>query len=601
MALNHAAGLSVPQQVLLALKPRKLSAKREENAMLAITGLFHRLPELSLFVTILVGTMIGRLRIKGFSFGSVVGSLLAGIAIGIFAKPEFPDLLRWTFFYLFLFSIGYSVGPRFFGSLRKEAIPQIVLAVTMAMTGLVTAVGVAVILKFDEGISVGLLSGSLTQSAALGTGLNAIAALPVSHEIKSQLSGNAPLANAITYVFGDVGLILFISVFGPMLMRANLRAEAKVLEAQLSGGGAAPGSLLAGQRFTFRGYRVENSAIAGISVDELESKYAAGHLSVQRLKRGNTLVPLSPEVRIQLDDMLVVAAKRRALANAEREIGPEFDDLETLAIPMKFVTAVVTNRSAVGKTLGEMAADQQLARGVYLESLKRGEEEIPRDNGVTVERGDVMRLVGSPQDVERAGKWLGYIEADLTKTDLTFLAAGIACGILVGLLTLDIKGVPLGLGTGGSILVVGLVAGWARSHYPVFGSIPEAAQRLLADVGLIVFIAIVGLSAGPHAVQAYLQRGGGFFASIFLGGMVVTTLPPLIGMIMGRWIFRMNPLMLLAGISGGQTCTPAVNALREASGSNICTLGYTVPYAIASILLTTWGPVVVVIMHTLRS
>lgn len=212
-----------------------------------------------------------------------------------------------------------------------------------------------------------------------------------------------------------------------------------------------------------------------------------------------------------------------------------------------------------------------------------------------------MRLLGSPQDVERAGKWLGYIEADLTKTDLTFVAAGIACGILLGLLTLNINGVPLGLGTAGSILVVGLVAGWARSHYPVFGSIPEAAQRVLADVGLIVFIAIVGLGAGPHAVQAYMERGGGFFTSIFLGGMVVTTVPPLVGMVMGRWIFKMNPLMVLAGVTGAQTCTPALNALREASGSNIGALGYTVPYAIGNILLTILGPVMVAIMHSLRS
>jgi putative transport protein len=569
--------------------------------MQGITGLFHRLPELSLFVTILAGTMIGRLRIKGFSLGPVVGSLVAGIAIGIFAKPEFPQLLRWTFFYLFLFSIGYSVGPRFFGSLRKEAIPQIVLAITMAVTGLATAVAVAVLFRFDEGISVGMLSGSLTQSGALGTGLSAIASLPVSDEIKSQLSGNAPLADAITYVFGVLGLTLFVSVFGPMLMRANLKAEAKKLEALVEGGRAAAGSLLTGQRFTFRGYRVANSSIAGISVAELETKYAAGHLSIQRLKRGDALIALTPEVRIEPDDVLVVAAKRGVLANAEREIGPEFDDLETLAVPMKFVTAVVTNRSAVGKTLGEMAADQRLVRGVYLESLKRGEEEMPRDIGVKVERGDVMRIVGSPQDVERAGKWLGYVEADLTKTDLTFVAAGIACGILAGLLALNVNGVPVGLGTAGSILVVGLVAGWARSHYPVFGSIPEPAQRLLADVGLIVFVAIAGLSAGPHAAQAYLERGGGFFASIFFSGMLVTILPPLIGMIMGRWIFRMNPVMVLAGVSGAQTCTPALNALREASGSNIGALGYTVPYAIGNILLTIWGPVMVAIIHTLRS
>jgi putative transport protein len=248
-----------------------------------------------------------------------------------------------------------------------------------------------------------------------------------------------------------------------------------------------------------------------------------------------------------------------------------------------------------------MAAERQIARGVYLESLKRGEEEMPHDMGVIVERGDVMRLVGSPQDVARIGKWLGYVEADLAKTDLTFVAAGITCGILLGLLSLKVNGVPLGLGTAGSILVIGLVAGWARSHYPVFGSIPEPAQRVLADIGLTVFIAIVGLTAGPHAVQAYLERGGGFFASIFLGGIVVTIVPSAVAMVAGRWIFRMNPLMVLAGVTGAQTCMPGLNALREASGSNIGALGYTVPYAIGNILLTISGPVMVAIMHSLRT
>jgi putative transport protein len=577
------------------------SVLQRRKRMQEVVALFHRFPELSLFVTIFIGTLIGRLHVKGFGLGSVVGSLLAGIGIGVFAKPEYPQLLRWTFFYLFLFSVGFSVGPRFFGGLRKKAIPQIVMAITLALTGLLTTVTVAYVLGFDEGISVGLLSGSLTQSAALGTGLNAIATLPVSDEIKSQLSANAPLGDAITYGFGDLWLILLINVVGPLLMRANLRAEAKALEAQLSGGEETTSPLLAGYRFAFRGYRVENGSIVGIGIGELEDRYAAGRLSVQRLKRNGTLINVTPKARLQAGDQLVIAAQRSVLANAEREIGPEFDDFETLAVPMKTMTVVVTNRSAAGKTLGEMAADRQIARGVYLESLKRGEEEMPHDAGVIVERGDVMRLVGSPQDVERIGKWLGHVEADLARTDLTFIAAGIACGIILGMLHLSINDVPLGLGTAGSILVIGLVAGWARSRYPVFGSVPEAAHRVLADIGLTVFIAIVGLTAGPHAVQAYVQRGGGFFASIFLGGMVVTMVPSLAALVMGRWIFRMNPLMVLAGVTGAQTCMPGLNALREASGSNIGALGYTVPYAIGNILLTVSGPVVVAIMHFLRS
>jgi putative transport protein len=386
-----------------------------------------------------------------------------------------------------------------------------------------------------------------------------------------------------------------------MLMHANLKAEAKVLEAQLSGGGESTSSLFGGLSFAFRGYRIENTSLAGVGVAELENRYAAGRLSVQRLKRDGALIDITPETRLQVGDELVTVARRSVLVNAEREIGPEFDDSETLAVPMKTITVVVTNRSAVGTTLGELAASRQIARGVYLESLTRCAEEMPHDVGVIIERGDVLKLVGSPQDVNRTGKWLGYMEADLTKTDLAFIAGGIACGILLGLVILNINGMPLGLGTAGSILVVGLVAGWARSHYPVFGAIPEASQRVLADIGLTVFIAIVGLSAGPHAVDAYVRGGGRFFASIFLGGMVVTIIPSLVALVLGRWIFRINPLMVLASVTGAQTCMPALNALREASDSNVGVLGYTVPYAIGNILLTISGPVVVAIMHSLRS
>jgi putative transport protein len=192
------------------------------------------------------------------------------------------------------------------------------------------------------------------------------------------------------------------------------------------------------------------------------------------------------------------------------------------------------------------------------------------------------------------------MERDLSRTDLTFLAGGICLGMLLGLLKINVAGMVLGLGTAGTLLVIGLVGGWARSRYPVFGAIPEPAQRLLMDVGLIVFIAVVGLHAGPHAVEAYRSGGGAFFASIFVAGMIVTIVPLGVGASVARFVFKMSPLMVLGGLAGAQTCTPGLTALREASGSNVGSLAYTVPYAIGNILLTIWGPVVVAIVHAMR-
>ena len=566
--------------------------------MQQLAAFLHEFPALCLFLSIVLGHIIGRFHFKAVGFGAVVGTLLAGIVVGILAKPELPDLLRWVFFYLFLFSIGYSVGPQFFGSLKKEALPQIVLSLVVAFTGLATVIAVVAAFGFNEGIAVGLLSGGMTQSAALGTGLSAIAELPISDELKTKLIADAPLADAITYGFGDLGLILFLTWLGPKIMRADLKSEARALEKTLSGGKG--GQLFAAALYGMRGYLVESQQVVGMSIEALDHRFAGGRLSVQRVQRGDEILKLNPALSLEHGDRIVVSAGRAALVDAERAIGREIDDPDLLSIPVVTVAAVVTNRQVNGKTLRELGQDPK-ARGVYLESISRGTEPIPREPGTVLERGDILRIVGAPDDVARAAKLIGFVERDLAATDLAFLAGGICLGMLLGLLKINAAGIVLGLGTAGSILVVGLVAGWARSRYPVFGSIPEPAQRLLMDIGLIVFIAIVGMHAGPHAVEAYYTSGGAYFASIFLAGMVVTIVPLAAGTLAARYLLKMSPLMTLGGLAGAQTCTPGLNALREASDSNVGSLAYTVPYAIGNILLTVWGPVIVAIVHAMRA
>jgi putative transport protein len=567
--------------------------------MTRLGAFLHDLPALCLFLSILLGGFIGRFHFKGVGFGSVVGTLLAGMCVGILAKPELPDLLRWVFFYLFLFAIGYSVGPQFFGSLKKDAVPQIVLALVVAVSGVAAVVAVTAVFGFNEGLAVGLLSGGMTQSAALGTGLSAIAELPVPDAAKSALMADAPLGDAITYGFGDLGLILFLTWLGPRIMRADLRRDAKAFEQQLSGG-QDRGPLFSAAHYSLRAYRIESAEAAASSLAALQDRFAAERLSVHRVQRDGELLPLDPTLALKPGDRVVVSARRGAFLRAERDIGPEIDDPALLSVPMKTVAVVVTSAYANGTTLGALAQDAQ-ARGVYVESLQRCTELIPREPWTILQRGDILRIIGAPDNVERAAKRIGYVERDLSATDVTFLVGGICAGILLGLLKLDLGGVLLGLGTSGSILVIGLVAGWARSRYPVLGTIPEPAQRLLMDVGLIVFIAVIGLHAGPHAVEAYRKSGGSFFASILVAGMIVTIVPLAVGAIVARRWLGMSPLMTLGGLAGAQTCMPGLNALREASGSNVVSLAYTVPYAIGNILLTVAGPVVVAIVHAMRT
>jgi putative transport protein len=563
-----------------------------------LASFLHGFPALCLFLSILLGTIIGRFHVKGVGFGSVVGTLIAGMGIGIAAKPELPELLRWTFFYLFLFSIGYSTGPQFFGSLKKEALPQIALSVIVAVAGLATVIGVTLAFGFDEGLAVGLLSGGMTQSAALGTGLSAIAELPISQESKAVLMANAPLADAITYGFGDLGLILFLTWLGPKLLHADLKSEAQALERKLSGGREG-GQLFSGAHYSVRAHVVENPQVVASSLAALEARYANARLSVHRVQRGDALLELNPELTFEAGDRVVVSAHRGAFLTAERDIGREVDDSALLSVPLTSAAVVVTSRDVHGMTLGKLALDQT-TRGVYLESVRRGTELMPRETWTVLQRGDILHIVGAPDGLERVAGRVGFVERDLSATDLTFLAGGICAGMLLGLLKISAGEIGLGLGTAGSILVVGLAAGWARSRYPVFGAIPEAAQRLLMDIGLIVFIAVVGLQAGPHAVEAYRASGGSYFASIFIAGAIVTIVPLGVGAFCARYVLKMSPLMILGGLAGAQTCTPGLNALREASGSNVGTLAYTVPYAIGNILLTVWGAIVVAIVHAMR-
>src|SRR4051794_722595 len=315
-----------------------------------VAAFLHGFPALCLFLSILLGTFIGRFHFKGVGFGAVVGSLIAGIGIGILAKPELPDLLRWAFFYLFLFSIGYSVGPQFFGSLKKEALPQIALAVIVALTGLATVVAVTAAFDFDEGLAVGLLSGAMTQSAALGTGLSAIAELPIPDEAKAKLIANAPLADAITYGFGDLGLILFLTWLGPKMMRADLRSEAKALEKTLSAA-QTDAQLFSAAHYSMRAYLVENAGVAASSLAGFENRYADARLSVQRVHRGADELALNPALTLQAGDRLVVSARRGAFVNAERDIGPEIDDPALLSVPLTTATVVVTSGEVNGRTI----------------------------------------------------------------------------------------------------------------------------------------------------------------------------------------------------------------------------------------------------------
>jgi putative transport protein len=547
--------------------------------------------ELAIFVTLAIGFLIGRIKFGSFSLGTVVGTLLAGVLIGQL-DIKVPAVVKNVFFDLFLFTTGYKVGPQFFRGLKKDALPQLAVTVVLCVTCLLSAFFAAKILGYDVGTTAGMLAGAFTESTVIGTAGDAINRLSISAQEKNTLINNIPVAYAVTYLVGTAFIVWFIPNIGPKLMRINLKEEGKKLQAKISGSEEPePGVQSAYQTFGIRAYRVTNEKLINKTVAELEAMPKDVRVFISRIRHEGTIIDPEPGTVIHRGDVIAVITRTELLMERGIEIGTEVNDKALIDFPQEVLNVVITNKAWAGKTLKELAAFE-FARGVFLKKLVRAGEEIPFTAETRLDRGDLMTLVGAKHHVERAAKELGYADRPAITTDMIFVGLGIFFGGLVGLLTVTIGGLPITLTASGGALIMGLVFGYLRSVRPTFGRIPEPAMWIFDTVGLTTFMAVVGLSAGPSFI-AGIQKSG---PSLIVVGLIVAALPHITSILFGRYILKMNPLILLGACSGAGTITAALRAVQEEAQSKLPALGYTVPYAIGNILLTAWGPVIVAMM-----
>ncbi|HPJ73058.1 MAG TPA: aspartate-alanine antiporter, partial [bacterium] len=222
-------------------------------------------------------------------------------------------------------------------------------------------------------------------------------------------------------------------------------------------------------------------------------------------------------------------------------------------------------------------------------SITRQGHELPLGPNLKLYRGDVIDVIGDRSDVEKLIGVLGYAERQTQVTDLVMVGIGLILGTLLGLVAFNVGGVPITLGVGGGVLVSGLFFGWLRSIKPTWGYIPTPTVWIFTDLGLNFFIACVGISAGPKALEALEQAG----INIFLAGVCLTSLPHLLTWIFGLYLLKLNPVLLLGAMTGAGTCTAALNSVKDDAGSAVPVIGYTVPYAIGNVLLTVWGALIV--------
>jgi putative transport protein len=502
--------------------------------------------------------------------------------------------VKQSFFLLFLFSIGFRTGPQFFRGLKSDGLQQGLLAAIVATTGLAAAYVVSRLLGYDAGTAAGLIAGALTESATIGTASDAIGRLGLGDADTQAMVNRIPVAFAVTYLIGVIGAAWFLSQLGPRIMGVDLEEECRRYERDMQGGQRPAFS--ARRDIEYRAYAVlPGSPLIGWRTRDLEQEAADARLFVERLRRGDRIVEPDGKTVVEPGDVLAITGRRELLltrVDLEKLGLREVDDVPLLDIPAEALDVVVTRADLDGRALETLAGDEAV-RSVYLRRIVRAGTVVPIFPATQVQRGDVLTLVGPTQRLAEAAKRIGIPDRATDVTDMVLVALGIVAGALIGIPALMIGGLEIGLSVSVGVLLGGLVCGWLRSMWPrFFGRIPGPTLWVFESIGLAGFVAVVGLDAGPDFVTGLRTSG----ISLVVAGLVTVLLPHLVGVLVGRWVFRMEPGVLLGVCAGAGTATPALAAIQEVAKSPVPTLGYGVSYAVGNVLLALWGTVIVALL-----
>ncbi len=524
--------------------------------------------------------------------------LLVGVLVGQM-DIEIPGPIKNVFFLLFLFAIGYSVGPQFFRALRGSGLKQVFFAVVVCALCLIVTIITAKIMGYNVGETIGLFSGAQTISAVIGVGTDTMTSIGMSASEKARMTDMIPVCYAVTYVFGTIGSAYILANLGPALLGGikKVKADTAELEKEMNESSLKddPAYFNANRPVAFRAYKATADFFdTDHTVAEIEQHLASQgrRLFVERVRKDGKVADPVASMAISKGDEIVLSGRREFIIEDESWIGPEVNDPELLNFPAEQISVMLTKKKIGRSITVDELRGKKFMYGVTIKSIERASTQIPVMAKTELQPGDTLTIVGLPQDVTTAAPEMGYADRPSTKTNLILVGFGIAIGCIIGVLTLKIGNVPVSLSTSGGALISGLVCGWLRSRYPSMGGLPSSATWLLNNLGLNMFIAVIGITSGPSFVSGIAQVG----LSMFLMGIICTTLPLVLGVIIGAKLFKFRPAINLGCCAGSRTTTASLGAIQDALGSSIPAMGYTVTYAIGNTLLILWGVVIVLVM-----
>lgn len=543
-------------------------------------------PVIPIFLTLGLGFRIGQLKYKSFSLGPVAATLIIGVIIGQIGI-EIPQTVRAVFFMLFLFTIGYSVGPQFFRSLRGRGLRQVGFAFLEAMVCAVTVIVAAKIMGYDTGTACGLFAGSQTASASLGVTTDTIRAMIMPDNEKSAMTNMIPACYAVTYIFGTIGSAWILSNLGPMLLGGlkKVKEETKEIERSMDDGEFEPDPsyIDANRPVSFRAYRVDSEIFSTPrSVQYIEYLFANQdvRIFVERLRLNGKIVDPRPDLIVRKGDTVVLSGRREMIVEKGSIIGTEVADHELLSFGAENLPVTVSKTGAAGMTFDSLRK-QTFMNGVIIKSMTRNGVSLPALSKTEIHRGDVLTLVGLPRKVAIATEHIGYADRQTETTDMSFLGIGIALGCFIGALSFMVDGIPVSLSTSGGALFSGLFFGWLRSRRPTCGHIPTSVTWLFDKLGLNMFIAVIGLTSGQTFISGISEIG----FSLFFVGIICTLIPLVVMILLGRKVFKFSAAETLGCVAGSRCGVASIGAVQDALGSNLPAIGYTVTYAVANFVL----------------
>jgi putative transport protein len=604
-----------------------------------------------LFTVVLGAVLLGKATIKGYGLGMVASAIVVGAALSAIGstmgvKMSIDNFTKSIFYYLFMYGVGLRVGPSFINSLKGEGLKFTILAVACSTLGLLGAVMFVKMWDLPAGAAGGILAGSMTMSAAIGSAEEAVrqGAFPLPPgSTFEDVSGMIALSYGLTYIWGTVGIIL-ICKYLPRWWGIDAKAEAKKYEEQHGVANVDDAGLTGYRPLAVRAYRLANDMLAGWTVKQFSQKYpqykvlnvlrsmpvrrespvqarallaveeeemalaASGVQSTTRLremevspgaaKRERGMLPetsytkvgAGDDVTLQLGDIVTIGGRIEQLTENMGLIGTEVSDPAALNVPIDAAEILVTNKALDGKELGEFR-NEEFAGQVALHHIERGGAPIPLGLHVKLQRFDVLFVAGVKSGVDKLAALAGRVARPSTSTDLLTLSAGMILGLLIGSISFPLAGAKVGLGNAGGLLVSGVIVSSVASRLRFFGNTPNAARNILEDLGLVVFIAIVGINAGASLVT---QLSPDLAIKILVAGFVVCTVPPILVWAVGYHLMKINPAVLMGGVAGSRSHSgPAREAAKEI-GSSVPWIGFPVGYAVSGILLTVFGYVAMV-------